>query len=205
MQFWQGLVAEYFAEEGVFRRHLWEFDGRTKAYEVCKAAIARYFWIQFNSGVERIQIFLGQLHAKELPHNQHYVQSDRATYVYAFGNGVQVWEGAEPWSCHKLMLPQSIATGTMKAFFDQHNKLESLEFMTTKHEEYLPRLAITQLFQPDSPAQKASPTMTRGKMVQKEPSITLADIPENTVRDDGVNENVARFFEVGINELVLSV
>ncbi len=93
----------------------------------------------------------------------------------------------------------------MKAFFDQNNKLESLEFMTTKHEEYLPRLSITQLFHPDSHAQKSSPTMTRGKMVQKEPSITLADIPENTVRDDGVNENVARFFEVLNNDFIRSV
>lgn len=90
MAFWERTVAEFFAEEGVFRRHLWEFDGRTKAYEICRATIARYFWIQFGSGVERIQTFFGQLHAKELPNNQHYVQSDRATFIYGFGNGVQV-------------------------------------------------------------------------------------------------------------------
>jgi len=91
--FWQKLIGEFFGEEGVFRRQLWESDGRTKAYEICRAAIPRYFWIQFNSGVERIQTFLGQMTAKELPNNQHYVQSDRATFIYAFGNGVQVCRG----------------------------------------------------------------------------------------------------------------
>ena len=95
-----------------------------------------------------------------------------------------------------------MCTGTLKALLDQNNKLELLEFFTTKHEEYLPRTTLTKLFSLDAPNQKHSPESTKISAKQKlqrqqqGPTISLNDLPANPVRVDGINEPVARFLEV---------
>lgn len=86
----QKFVGEFFADEGVLRQQLWEPDDRTKTYEICKSALPRYYWTQFNSGVERIQPFISALSQKDLPNNGHFVESMRSTFIYWFSNGVQV-------------------------------------------------------------------------------------------------------------------
>lgn len=95
-----------------------------------------------------------------------------------------------------------MCTGTLKALLDRDNKLELLEFFTTKHEEYLPRTTLTKLFSSDAPKQKQSPETTKSSAKQKlqrqqqGPTISLNDLPANPVRVDGINEPVARFLEV---------
>ncbi len=87
-------MSEFFSDEGAFRNRLWYSNGDTpKAYEICAPALARYFWIHFDSGVERMQLVTIGAREKHSPSkNSYYVETpeNKATLSYWYGNGVQV-------------------------------------------------------------------------------------------------------------------
>ena len=94
LQYWQSFVAEFFTDDGVYRTHLWELsDNRASpshAHEIMMPVLARYFWMQFNSGVERMQICINDAKPKELPNGGYHVESERSTFTYWYESGSQV-------------------------------------------------------------------------------------------------------------------
>lgn len=106
-----------------------------------------------------------------------------------------------------------VATGALRAHFDSEHKIELLEFVTTSHEEYLPRSRLIEAARPlhewgkewhkvNAPQEgKQSPELNKKKPKpmksppQPPPDI---DIPESKLKKDmGIPPNVFRFLEVG--------
>lgn len=108
---------------------------------------------------------------------------------------------------------QLVANGTLRALFDADQKLELLEFVTSSHEEYLPRTKIIDAARPlhewqkewhkvNNPGDgKSSPEMNKkGKSkpmkspAQPPPEI---DLPASKVKSSmGITPSVFRFLEV---------
>ena len=105
-----------------------------------------------------------------------------------------------------------IASGTLKAHFDADQKIELLEFITSSHEEYLPRTKVIDAARPihewnkewlkvNAPADgKQSPEMNKKKQKpmksppQPPPEI---DLPQSKVKPSmGITPSVFRFLEV---------
>jgi hypothetical protein len=104
-----------------------------------------------------------------------------------------------------------IASGTLKAHFDNAQKLEMLEFVTNNHEEYLPRNRMIEAARPvhewnkhwnmvNANDGKASPEMNKKKPKQmKSPpqAPPEIDIPHSKVKPSmGITHSVFRFLEV---------
>ena len=94
-----------------------------------------------------------------------------------------------------------IATGTLRAQFDQNSKIELLEFVTSDHKEFLQRSQIKSLLSPlSSPDQKSSPkqtkTMGKQKAQQRPPPPPPVQLPESQINNNGVTDEVSKFLEV---------
>jgi hypothetical protein len=107
-----------------------------------------------------------------------------------------------------------IASGTLKAHFDADQRIELLEFVTTSHEEYLPRNQVVNAARPlhewskewrnlnAPPDGKQSPEMNKKKAkAMKSPSQPPPeiDIPESLVSKMGITPSVFRFLEVWLS------
>ena len=108
---------------------------------------------------------------------------------------------------------QVVATGTLRATFDGEFKLELLEFLTTNHEEYIPRKQVIEAAKPahiwfkewhqvNTPDAKQSPEMSKKskakqlKSPQRQPPEVLEGLPDSAVNSKGVTEAVHQFHEV---------
>jgi LIM-domain binding protein len=84
-------VETFFSPRGVLRHLVWLSDeGGGKQYQITYPALARYFNAHFKSGMSNMQMTIGQAKEKELPHNCHYVESQKSSFIYWFENGSQV-------------------------------------------------------------------------------------------------------------------
>jgi len=109
---------------------------------------------------------------------------------------------------------QLIANGTLKAYFDVDQKIELLEFITSSHEEYIPRTRMIEAARPLHewqkewhkvnlpPDGKTSPEMNKKKQKpmksppQPPPEI---EIPVSKVKPSiGITPSVFRFLEVSL-------
>jgi hypothetical protein len=105
-----------------------------------------------------------------------------------------------------------IATGTLKAHFDADQKIELLEFVTSSHEEYIPRTRILEAARPlhewqkewhkvnAPPEGKQSPEVNKKKAKpMKSPAVPPPeiDLPASKVKPSmGITPSVFRFLEV---------
>lgn len=92
-RFWQHLVQEFFAEEGVFRATLIDkhsVHGDAKVFEISTALLARFFLEQNKVGVERILIGVNGAQEHKLANNSHFLNSKRSTFTFIYRGGVQV-------------------------------------------------------------------------------------------------------------------
>lgn len=62
----------------------------SKRFEICTAALPRFFHTQFESGVENIQVTFDGWMEKDVGNNCHYVEATRARWISWFGNGIAV-------------------------------------------------------------------------------------------------------------------
>lgn len=108
-----------------------------------------------------------------------------------------------------------IASGTLKAHFDADQKIELLEFVTTGHEEYIPRTRILDAARPlhewqkewrnlnSPPEGKQSPEMNKKKAkAMKSPAHPPPeiDLPQSKVKPSmGITPSVFRFLEVSLS------
>jgi hypothetical protein len=106
---------------------------------------------------------------------------------------------------------QLIASGSLRAHFDGNNHIEMLEFVTSSHEEYLPRNRFIEAARPvhewtkewkavNLQDGKSSPEMNKKKQKQMKsppqppPEI---DLPQSKVKSSmGITHSVFRFLEV---------
>jgi hypothetical protein len=104
-----------------------------------------------------------------------------------------------------------IANGTLRAHFDEHQKIELLEFVTSNHEEYIPRSKVIDAARPlhewgktwkslNAVADTKSPEMNKKKKVTMksppEPPPEIA-IPLSKVHPHwGITHSLFQFLEV---------
>lgn len=117
----------------------------------------------------------------DLANNGHLVSS-KSSFIYWFDNDCQL-----------------VTHGSLKAQLDSNSKIESLEFFTQKHAEYIPRSLLQSMA--DSPDMKQSPKMSKsqGKKAQQrqqQQSTPTVSLPRPTVSEWGVTTSVMQFLEV---------
>ena len=105
LRYWQIFVDRFFSPTGVLRHSLWcSRDESTKQYEISTAALARYYWTHFCSGVQNIQMILENAREKDLPNGGHFVESTKSSFIYWYANGCQV-SHSSPVNRILLMIP----------------------------------------------------------------------------------------------------
>lgn len=196
LTYWVTFVERFFSAKGGLRHSVWVMDERSnKQYEITYPALPRYFYTHFESGIKGMQMVFVKGSEKELPNNNYYIESQKSSFVYWFENGAQL-----------------VASGTLKAHFDAEQKIELLEFITSSHEEYLPRTQVVEAARPlhiwgkewhkvnSSPDGKISPEMNKKKMkIMKSPSQPPPDIelPASKVKPSmGITHSVFRYLEL---------
>ncbi|KAL8708531.1 MAG: hypothetical protein Q9220_006584 [cf. Caloplaca sp. 1 TL-2023] len=191
LRFWQMFVDNFFSHAGVIRQQLYyPSDQSTKQYEISPTpTLARYYWTQFNSGVQSIQMILQTFREHDLPNGGHTVTSEKSSFIYWLTNG------------HQL-----VTSGGLKVQFDAMSKIEVLEILTTSHEEFVPRAQLLRSAT-ESPEMKHSPNQSkatgkkgnqqRQKQAQAAQDHTpVAAIPHSTINDQGVTPSVQQFLEI---------
>lgn len=159
LNYWLQFVDRFFSVRGVFRHSVFitgerEGESNSKQYEITFPALARYFHTHFESGVTSMQLIMEKGIEKELPNNGHYVESQKSSFVYWFDTGSQV-----------------IANGTLRAHFDEQQKIELLEFVTSGHEEYIQRSLTVNAIRPLWDWAKESHKLSAGSDVKNSPEM----------------------------------
>ncbi|KAK4204815.1 LIM-domain binding protein-domain-containing protein [Triangularia verruculosa] len=135
LSYWEDFVKMFFSQKGLFRHTLLEQNPEgpaEKQYEIQYPALPRYFHTHFDSGVKRMQLTMEKgTTDRALPNDCHFIENTKASLVYWFENNSHL-----------------VANGTLRAQFDNEQKFELLEFITTGHEEYLPRNMVIQAARP---------------------------------------------------------
>ncbi|KAG5934748.1 hypothetical protein E4U53_000601 [Claviceps sorghi] len=230
LSYWNSFVARFFSVNGVFRYSLHMTDDdetMDKLYEIAYAAIPRYFHTHFGSGVRNMQLIMDKgLTDRPLPGDFHCIENQRASLVYWFESGshvrpplrVSFGSAGTTRMRHRITnhvaTEQLVATGTLRVQFDNEQKMELFEFITTGHEEYVSRKQVIEAAKPahewlkewrklNSPDGKTSPEMSKKtksrqlKSPQTYPPQVLLDIPDSAVnRSKGVTPAVHQFLEI---------
>jgi hypothetical protein len=92
IEIWQSFVDKFFAENGSFVHVLFsEATAKTKQFDIVHASLPRYFFTQFNTEVEHLQITLDGATEKNDPsRSETKVTCDRAKFIYTYKNQCQV-------------------------------------------------------------------------------------------------------------------
>lgn len=179
---WQQFVSMFFTPEGVLRQQLWNSrDSGDKRYQLSVAALPRFYWSHFTSGIKHMDIHLERARESDLPSGGHMVEG-RTTVSYVFENDSRL-----------------ISFGNLKAHLDVHSKIEILDLSTRKHVEYLPRPLVEASVE-KSPEQKSSPEINKKlKRAQKQAAqaaaATVTLPPSRVTKEWGVTSSVLQFFE----------
>lgn len=197
--YWQVFVNQFFAPNGAFRYGLLDTTSNEpaeKTYEIVASALPRYFQQYFRGGVTQMQLLLGNgIVDKSLPDGSHYIEDQRASIIYSFGETTRV-----------------MTKGRLQAIFDPNQKLLLLEFATTSQEEFISRQMVIEAATPNHnwikewkkmnlTDAKQSPEMSKkGKTKQYKSPHTAPpemDIPHSAVKQSmGVPQPVFAFFEM---------
>ncbi|KAG5936504.1 hypothetical protein E4U60_002510 [Claviceps pazoutovae] len=210
ISYWNGFVARFFSTNGVFRHslHITEDEqSMDKQYEIAFAAIARYLHTYFVSGVRSMQLIMDKgLTDRPSPGDFHCIENQRASFVYWFDSGAHL-----------------VSTGSLRVQFDNEQKIDLFEFITTGHEEYISRKLAIEAAKPahmwfkewhkvnshdnnngggsnninkTSPELSKKPRARQLKSPQTHPPDVLADLPDSAVTSKGVPFAVHQFLEI---------
>lgn len=151
-----------------------------------------------------MQINFENASEKNLPAGGHYVESAKASFIYWLDDDHQV-SCYSPRPRSRLTLFQLVVQGSLKAQFDASQRLDVLDWVTTEHNEYIPRAQLLQAAA-ESPELKQSPTMSKAtsKRAQQRQKQQLAEkdqppqapIPKSIVNEWGTTPAVSQFLEV---------
>lgn len=200
MSYWQGFVQQFFSPRGVFRLNLVMYpdsenkEQEEKLYEIPQAALARYFHINFQSGITNMQLTLEKgTMDKSLPGGCHFIENQKAAFIHWLENSHVVWHG------------------TVRAQFDAEQKIDMFEFVTTSHDEYLSRKQVIAAAMPShtwvkkwnelNNDPKNSPEMSKKSKTKqhKSPAFPPPDLelPDTPIKSNsGITKQVTAFLEV---------
>lgn len=90
----QQFIAEYFTEDATFVTHLHDKtvpnDNVKGRFEIPQPSLARYFLVQFESGVEEITVKTPGAEQSEAGDGTRHLHCSQAKFIYSYNNGVQV-------------------------------------------------------------------------------------------------------------------
>ena len=151
-------------------------------------------------------MILEKAHEKDLPNGGHLVDSAKSCFIYWFDNGCQVRDLNDIMANANIYC-QLVTTGSLKAQFDQHGKIDLLDLQTEQHAEYVPRNKIQPI--PESPDQKPSPNAIKhlGKRGSQQRNNRQLQVPQDQtpltpspppsiINDYGITQPVSVFLEV---------
>ena len=190
INFWKAFINKHFTEDGTLRMILRPMTQGEKAaaktFEVGAPSLPRYFWTQYDSHVDQIQILLDGVLESHLPDNYHSVRANRSRMIYWFKDGTElVWNGA------------------LSALY-LGDRMENLTFETREHQQFIPRNRLEELCAQASPDQNKSPRITkkanpRAQQRQAaQPSFDRRMLPPSPVNEMGVTPRIQSFLEVCI-------
>ncbi|KAK3321427.1 LIM-domain binding protein-domain-containing protein [Cercophora scortea] len=197
--YWNEFVHRFFSHKGIFRHTILvreNDEAQEKQYEIAYPALARYFHTHFDSGVKTMQLIMEKgTTDKALPNDCHFIENNKASLVYWYEDNSHV-----------------VANGTLRAQFDNEQKFELFEFVTTNHEEYISRRSVIQAARPqhnwvkewrnlNQQDTKASPEMSKKGKARppKSPPGPPPDIdlPDSFTKSGmGITEAVYQFLEI---------
>jgi hypothetical protein len=91
MNHWRKLISQHFMDEGVFRMTLKSrTDKSSKIFEVNASSLPRFFYTQYESDVDQIQLLLDGAIEKTISDTHQFVQAERARMLFWFRDGTQV-------------------------------------------------------------------------------------------------------------------
>ena len=187
MHHWENFVTQFFAEDGSYRLSAFEQEKRDhKQYEFSFSILPRYFYTLFNSGVQNVQIQADDGRESELENGGVLISCQRSSLIYWFENGSQV-----------------VWTGTIRARYNPAGYLESFEFYTLDHQEYLSRTALQASLNKSPPipsepkkSPKTAKQQNKQRANQQANSTPQFTLPESNVNSFGVASSMMMFFEL---------
>ncbi len=88
--YWQDFVESFFSPKGILKQAMWSAsDNSTKQFEISNAALARYFLLHFQSGIQNIQMIPENAVERTMNGGNHVVHA-KFTLIYWSKNGHQV-------------------------------------------------------------------------------------------------------------------
>lgn len=87
--YWQDFVESFFSPKGILKQAMWSAsDDSTKQFEISNAALARYFFLHFQSGIQNIQMIPEHAIERNMNGGIHIVDAS-STLIYWSKNGHQ--------------------------------------------------------------------------------------------------------------------
>ncbi|KAF2689706.1 hypothetical protein K458DRAFT_131405 [Lentithecium fluviatile CBS 122367] len=191
LEIWQGFVDKFFTETGAFIHVLSTRNSEsTKMFEIVHAAMPRYFYTQFNTEVEHLQITLDGATEKSGPPESK-VTCDRAKFIYTYKNQCQV-----------------VCNGRLTAFWAAgSDKMEWLQFEMQGHQQLIPRALLESLFVQEeiNPLNaNQSPRMNnkskqkqRAAQMPAEPSMSASKLPSAGITEFALPPALQSYLEIG--------
>jgi len=90
ISYWQNFVDEFFSAQGILKQSMLSAnDNSAKQFEISTPALARYYYLHFNSGIQNIQMFIDSVREKNLNGGIHILEAN-STFIYWSRTGHQV-------------------------------------------------------------------------------------------------------------------
>ncbi|KAH7117086.1 LIM-domain binding protein-domain-containing protein, partial [Dendryphion nanum] len=194
-QQWKPFVQRHFTETGSFVHVLFQAaTGGSKQFEIVYAALPRYFYTQFSSDIDnlQIQIYGAVEHASS---TETKVTCDGTKFIYNY--------------LHGTCPVQVICQGRLTAFWSgpSPDKMEWLQFeCQVPHTQFINRASLDILFQNQLQAnqtnQNQSPRMnktTAKRRLQQEnldPVIRKSDLPNPDITEYGIPTVLQSYLEI---------
>lgn len=172
------MVTDYFSETAIMDNKISDSES-TRTFAIPQSALARFFYTQFSSGINRIQICTGGI--KHQP-----ISIDGSTNIVEFPATFIYWYSDI----------QIISQGSLRALL-HGDKFEWLEFATTKAEEYMPSARLKSLFTDSSPKMSNKQAKLKGMKTPARTATINEDehLPHAPVTSFGITPQVDTFLQ----------
>ncbi|RUS25336.1 hypothetical protein BC938DRAFT_472309 [Jimgerdemannia flammicorona] len=193
INFWRKFIGEFYSENGTMKYELWNSKSNDKRnFELTTALLPRFYQINFESGVQSIQMTIENAKEYALPSGGRLVECPSASLFHQFDNGCQVVAKG----MLQVTFSLSTATGTLK--------IDMWEFHTQNYVEYIPRSAIVRRELENSPSMETKEgvkaKIKQQQMMQGESAASDGRgdwvIPDTPVNEYGITVKTMRCLEI---------
>ncbi|KAI5287561.1 hypothetical protein KEM54_005907, partial [Ascosphaera aggregata] len=183
IDYWFNFVDQFYSPTGDLRFGLKDAEAGSKKFEIAFPVIPRYYFTQFRSGMDRIQIIFENTTQRQHPDFYHTVEG-RATIIYWYRNGCLHTAWTE-----------------VKVIFNPDNLIELLEFSTQENREFLPKDSIIRINTEETADEAESIEIKPQRQGQMQ---TAFKLPRSIVRQFGVPTDVMSFLETAETLLTMT-